>query len=838
MAFLYEAKRGVATQVVTMELMKSATTSTYIKEAISNYRHYLATIKFHEDAGNLEEAKKWKSQAGKLKATLPGWIFSAKEMVKHEWIDSKKKNHGVDAWRHQDWAIINGLIMCDFDHLEDPKATYKEKIFPLIDMFSVFFVYITPSGHGLKVVFPAIVSFGDISANQQAFALAAGIELDEVCKDASRLSFITTNEDILYLDEKLFTYENEEFIEKFRAQYYRGISHPDMYNGNDRSVADPQSGDVAGSADTLPTGEGQSQGGTVDSGAVLDFSGYTYCGIAIEDIVDKLLENNPVKEGKRHDTLFQTAKMLRYVCERSGKKVEFFLRKLPWVQELDSEDHNVSRTIEDAMAKPYSSYLPKSLKAALVDLGYKEDERERTDLLQPYVMFGEKLATFFDKYPCLAEVCYDLTPGSYPAALFCGAAFFGTLMTRTWYHYWFQPFVERRLNYCVFVIGDPGSGKSFVGELYKMICEPIIVQDQIGNDAINNYKKEVRKRSTSDKEKKKDALPIPENIIRIHGTRTANGVFIEDMTNATDIVDGKLMHLHMLTFSAELDSMTVANKGGQWIDKSSMELLAFHNEQDNQQYKNSDSVSGPFNVFWNFVYTGTPIALAKKVNERNFGTGLFSRLGCMPMGSDYYDCAEEKTITKAEEARNNTLREWASRLDKVKGELPLRPLVHDTHKYVTEIKALAKIDGNKTEAFLVNRVPYYGINVAAPFILMRHWEEWEANRTFKCDKYDIDFCRTICEIQMHSQRQFFGRYAEMYFDNSDQDKLRREYSTRTTKSDDIFTNLPAEFTIEDIQKKDETLSVNAARILVSRWKEAKRCTKISTKRGSEKWKKS
>ncbi len=41
----------------------------------------------------------------------------------------------------------------------------------------------------------------------------------------------------------------------------------------------------------------------------------------------------------------------------------------------------------------------------------------------------------------------------------------------------------------------------------------------------------------------------PEYIIRIHGPRTANGVFIEDMVNAKEIVDGEMMHLHLLTFS-------------------------------------------------------------------------------------------------------------------------------------------------------------------------------------------------------------------------------------------------------------------------------------------------
>ena len=837
MAFLYEAKRGVATQVVTEDLFKEVVSSNVVKEVITNYRHLLETIKFHEDAGNQEEAKKWKSEAGKLKSSLPGWIFSAKSMVEHEWIDSKKKNRGVAAWRHQDWAIVNGLIMMDFDHIENPFQAYNDHIAPLIASWGVLFAYVTPSGHGLKVVMKAKSEIGNIAANQEAFAKAAGMELDEVCKDASRLSFVTTKEDIIYLDKELFTYENEDFIQKYTKDYFRGVSNPDMFGGNGVSVGNVQTSPVSGNVGTGSPRETSSDTGEKGNGVVLDFSGYNYCGIEIKDIIEKLIGNDGIKEGKRHETLFQTAKTLRYVCERSDKKVEFFLRQLPWVQELDAEDHNVSRTIADAMAKPYSSYTPKSLKAALKELGYNEEEKRKIEELKPYIDWGKRLEGYFDKFPCMAEACYNLTYGSYPAALFTAAAFFGTLMTRTWYHYWFQPLVERRLNYGVIIIGDPGSGKSFAGELYKLICEPIIVADQIGNDAINQYKEEKLVNATKSEKNKKDGVAPPRNIIRIHGPRTANGVFIEDMYYATDMVEEKKIHLHMLTFSAELDSMTQAQKGGQWIDKTTMELLAFHNEEDNQQYKNVESISGPFNVYWNFVYTGTPIALARKVNERNFGTGLFSRLGVLPMGTDYFEQAQERVITKAEVTRNNTLREWAYILDKVQGELPIKPLVHDTNKFVNEIKAMAEIDDNRAEAFLVNRVPYYGINVAVPYVFMRHYKEWEEKKTFKCDHYDIELCRIFMEIQMHSQRQFFGRYAEMYFENSERDKSNRLYSTKTSKSDDLFNQLPKEFTIEDIQKKKE-MTVNAARILVTRWKESKRCIKISTKRGSEKWQKS
>ena len=54
------------------------------------------------------------------------------------------------------------------------------------------------------------------------------------------------------------------------------------------------------------------------------------------------------------------------------------------------------------------------------------------------------------------------------------------------------------------------------------------------------------------------------------------------------------------------DNTLTVQKGGSWIDKQSLELKAFHNEEDGQAYSNLDSVVQNFFVTWNYIYTGTP----------------------------------------------------------------------------------------------------------------------------------------------------------------------------------------------------------------------------------------
>ena len=412
--------------------------------------------------------------------------------------------------------------------------------------------------------------------------------------------------------------------------------------------------------------------------------------------------------------------------------------------------------------------------------------------------WGAEIEAMFEDYPCLREVCAGLHREAYPAAMFTAAAFMGTLATRTWYFFYHRPEEERRLNYCIYIIGDPASGKSFATRLYKLLLAPIIAADRVGNDAINKYKKELKERGTSSKEQKKEALKQPDVIIRIHGARTANGVFIEDMCKAIDVVGNKEIHLHMLTFDSELDSSTSASKGGQWIDKSTMELKAFHNEEDNQQYRNVDSVTGPFNVYWNYVYTGTPLSLHRKVTERNFGSGLSTRLAVIPLPpSDFQMMALEKPRTNY--AEDEKLKEWAYKLDAVSGELPVWPLVEACWEWTRDHMAIAEINQDKPDELLLKRVPYYGISISVPFILMRHWDEWQEKHTFTIDEKDKALCELVLNIQYKCQHHWFGEYARKYFDDMLADpSVNRNRKTKTKLS---YQMLPEFFTLDDIVEK-------------------------------------
>jgi hypothetical protein len=362
------------------------------------------------------------------------------------------------------------------------------------------------------------------------------------------------------------------------------------------------------------------------------------------------------------------------------------------------------------------------------------------------------------------------------------------------------------------IIGDPASGKSFATRLYEFLAAPIVAADKAGKDAINRYREEMKTKGANKEKPKK-----PKVVVRIHPSRTSNAQFIQDMVNAVEDVDGVPMQLHMLTFDTELDNTLSVQKGGSWIDKQNLELKAFHNEEDGQAYSNMDSIMQDFNVTWNYVYTGTPIALKKKVNESNFGSGLATRLTCIPLPSTHYEMMNLDEDTDDES--DNRLAEWAKKLDKTKGELSIKRIVRTMYDWTARRMADAADNDSKADEMLLKRCAYHGINYSAPFIVMRHWGELHQEGEYWCGEFETDeiddkLAELIVNIQFACQRHYFGPLAEKYFD----DKMRDACSNRrhSQKTIEGYNRLPEEFSAADVIRCFNLKGNDAARMRIKR----------------------
>ena len=766
--FCYQRSFGLPTEVITKEQFRALITVPETSKKVKEAREALA----QGDKNTYDSKKKG----------LPFVIFIATYDESDKEFENKQtgeKTTRRGLWRNQKYCRLNGLCVIDFDHIEgDVRKVWEEAYARLSDedKARILFVFVTPSGHGLKVVFMADANVGNLIDNQIVFSQELGLNPDESCKDGSRGAFLTTEEDIILLDERIFDYENPEFGEKYNEAYHEGKSQATI-----QTPPQPLS---------VSEGSGQTQEQNLS---------LLYHGVPYSKIVAAWLGDKKVEPGDRHRTSLVLADHLRYITDNDPVLIERILRETPFVKDIVEErNENVAQTVKSAQDYEFLKGIPRRMQKALEATGATEssqpsdvspltspNEDDVYDAL-PLAKWAEELQQMAEHYPCMKELFQNVHPYKLPAVLFSSAALFGTLMTRAWYHFWYEPELVRRLNYCIFIIGDPGAGKNVIEKFYKKIADPMIQADSCLIDAVNRYKEGRTERSTSTKAQKGEALKRPVVGIRVHPARTATGEFIRHMNAAVVNIQDRKLNLHMFSFDAELDNVNKNNKGGDWKDREILELKAFHNEEDGQMYANQESVTGMFNVYWNFIYTGTPYALHRKVNQRNFGTGMSTRLAVIPLP----DKGLAKRHQQVDPDANETLKTWAYRLDRVEGELPIEPLNDETYDWQSSHLEIAEFNGDKADRTLLKRIPYYGIGISLPFILMRHWDEWQESRTLTMDDMDKRLCRLAMEIQYKCQQFFFGEMAYNYFADQNKEFVVRKRSTRYSE---CFRKLPEEF---------------------------------------------
>jgi hypothetical protein len=112
-------------------------------------------------------------------------------------------------------------------------------------------------------------------------------------------------------------------------------------------------------------------------------------------------------------------------------------------------------------------------------------------------------------------------------------------------------------------------------------------------------------------------------------------------------------------------------------------------------------------------------------------------------------------------------------------------------------------------------VPYYGINISAPFIIMRHWKEWSEKGDFKIDEKDKKLCTLVMDIQLYCQKYYFGRLAENYFTDLHQD-VADKTNVREGKNKKLLLVMPHKFDYAKLCEIGQ-FEINYARVVVNRW---------------------
>ena len=109
--FAYQQNKCAECLPCTVEVFKGLTQAPATAKKIDEVRRLNA-------CGQVAEAKA-------LKGTLPGLLFQTREVLVSE--GKAKYNKGMKGrWRLQAQCVLNGLVMCDFDHVENPREKFAE----------------------------------------------------------------------------------------------------------------------------------------------------------------------------------------------------------------------------------------------------------------------------------------------------------------------------------------------------------------------------------------------------------------------------------------------------------------------------------------------------------------------------------------------------------------------------------------------------------------------------------------------------------------------------------------------------------------------------------------
>ena len=731
-----------------------------------------------------EKLERW---ANSLKESLPCLIFGARDFdeVPMKKNPEKRMKRRVLAGIH-----LSGLFMFDVDHVDNPREIFEQtqqEGFP----WEVVFAHVTSSGQGLRLVCKARVEIGNIADNQIALAKELDVKPDLSCIDASRISYAPMREDVYYLnEEELLNYYNEEFDKMYCEAYRKGSTEPTKAQTRKESNEN----------ETLENDEERE----------INYHGVSYAKICE---AWQAAQGGAPTPGDRHRTMLQLALDLRYICDNNPENVDWALRQCGFVQDIIRErgEGEVRAVADTACERRMYKDIPKRMQGVLESVGIRSGEpataqRPVATVDVPYEQFAQRLEPLLSAP--YAEACRGVSRKNWLGAVFASGAMYCTLLSRCWYRHYDGAL--QRMNPQVLIIGHPASGKSFAKQLDDQIMCSMREQDEVVRLAETRYKQEQKKRGTSSKAQKQDALVEPEGMIRYLPTKTSNNIFFRRLKRAKEMVEGQQLPLHLYMFDSELDSSISAQSGGAWIGKHDLELKAFHNELSGVDYANGDSINDILPVYWNSVTTGTNVSLHKKFTLRNINDGLCSRVAIFLMERANFRMVGKNLV---DNKTNEALKAWGYKMEKLHGELPLQRLVDHVYDLCELSAQEAEAADDLVLDYLRKRAVFYATWFTVPRIVAREYDKFVKTGKLEITDDDLKFSTLMYDAVIWFQDYFFGQMLQDSWDNAEREYVPRR---KNSKNADAYRDLPETFTMKDVMAVLD-IEDNPARQQCNRW---------------------
>ena len=653
-----------------------------------------------------------------------------------EILQDVKQNHNLDrkkelpVWlplaesfkngtRKAEDAVPSGLYFLDIDEKGLTEQLWnKVREENLIEEFRI--VYFAESAGGGTHIWAWRTPGLSIEEDIQKLASRLGVSYDSHVTDLARCCFMVSEQYVKLLDPIVF----EPLTEEQKKMYATEVS--------------------VGAALYCPMVNGQCS--MVNGQCSMNYKDIPYEKI-VQALLWKLGYGDAPAEGERNMALYTMSRYMRFICDFDEQKLFFVLPH--W----GLSDHEVVSTIKSAVGSTRPAEMPSLMKEVLASLGAMmeaEDEDPEASLAPPVD----------SELPGVLQELADHAPDEFKeATLIAAMPMLGTLATgiRAKYR-------DGKLNSPSFIVdieAPQATGKSFVDNVFELLMDPIIKQDEV------EWQKEI---AYSLAQNSGQEVENPCSNIRIIEPTIGVTAFLERALYAK----GK----HLFTYAPEIETVLKNNKGGAWTEKNDLFRLAYDNKPWGQHRISKDSISGKVTLYYNMVMCGTPNKCRAFFADAE--SGLVSRVTPVQL-PDMIGASMPRFKVWTKDEEENVKRQCLCLMDE-EGEVDL-PLIN---------KAIEAWDESKREEYLQTLRPSIdvlrrrsalnGFRAGIIAYLLEGRQETERA---------IRFAVWYAERCLHYQLQIYG------------DKIDALYhgmqGTKASKSNIRYLDtLPKEFTKEDL----------------------------------------
>lgn len=677
-----------------------------------------------------------------------------------------------DGARRSSNAVPSGLVMLDIDHIDDPRDFFSRWIAPTLTAENkIYFVAITPSGHGIRVIAEREPEESIPAAQKRLAHYFALTEFDAVTKDLARASYLMPWSYVLYCEPAGLNFETPE-------KEAVVTSHFAQLEAQSHTTTLPQQ-NVSETPANLQRSELPTTGAAELQQSDLNYRGIEYAAI-VRELVN-LLGGEP-EMGERNQFYFTLVRYMRYICNFSA---DLCVRVLPDFGLSLSER---CATALSSVNRPRKGDLPELLQRAITTASTASElpttgvaELQRSDLSLPPL-------------PRVLElICRRLPEPFRPAMVIASLPILGALATRVRFQYLDKQ--EHSFSFMSCITAPAATGKSFIRKPVNLLLTPIDRQDELERKREEEYKEALRAAKNS-KMQPTNPRACPRN----------NGinVSIAKLLQLLAYSDGK----HLIGIGEEIDTLVKSERAGVWSQKSDIYRLGFDNAKYGQNYMSDNSFSANVPVFYNLLLTGTPGGMYRFFKDVE--DGLVTRF-CFAQLPDMFG-ADIPAFENYTEAEEREIIDIAECLDKAAGTIACSHVGVRIRRWLNEKRDLAIREDSRAVDTLRKRAAVIGYRAGMLAFLLN-----------ECvyDKAVGEFTAWVAEYVFQNQMQLFGSKFEEVAQN------QLVMNERKSCVVSLLQQLPEQFTRNELMalraRNGQSTRVD---MVIGRWKSSGFITQV------------